>query len=82
MAKTVPCFINAYKYSYFGANWWLFGWSADALIALLPGFTYIYTYSLKPVAQMYSVAPWVFRCISWKWYEVSKCKRIIWLLQF
>ena len=57
----------------FGANWWLFGWSADALIALLPGFTYIYTYSLKPVAQMYSVAPWVFRCISWKWYEVSKC---------
>ena len=54
MAKTVPCFINAYKYSYFGANWWLFGWSADALIALFPGCTYIYTYSLKPVAQMYS----------------------------
>ena len=36
LAKTVPCFINAHNYSDFWANLWLFGWSADALIALLP----------------------------------------------
>ena len=76
LAKNLPCFINAYNYSYFGANWWLFGWSADALIALLSGF-FIFIHILcdensaiiqfkvrKSVAQMYSVAPGVFRCIS------------------
>ena len=47
LAKTVPCFINAHNYSDFWANLWLFGWSADALIALLPDFTYIYTNSLR-----------------------------------
>ena len=37
-----------------GAIWWLFGWSADALIALLPGFT-LYRFGSLPLLNFWSV---------------------------
>ena len=60
MAKTVPCFINSYNLQlalYFGD----FGWSADALSALLlfiqilcnENSALIQLKELKPVEQMY-----------------------------